>query len=166
MHIPLNRISWKATLSDRIYIRYVFCLFEETLLHRQPFLIFPLACYLWDFELNTLTIVYSSSDQSKSSAKAQGPIYNFGLLSLQYIFLIYKLINVSFNLFFNFMILINLYIYIYIYKWFYDTRHQMHNLSNLAHQVNYFLPSQENYLRFLGLNQSCGIYMEPVRASY
>ena len=71
------------------------CLSEETLLIRPLFLIFLLACYLWDFELNTLTIVYSSSDQSKSSAKAQGPIYNFGLLSLQYIFLIYKLINVA-----------------------------------------------------------------------
>ena len=37
---------------------------------------------LVDFELNTLTIVYSSSDQSTFSDKAQGPIYDFGPLSL------------------------------------------------------------------------------------
>ena len=62
---------------------------EETLLLGPPFLTFPLACYLWDSRLNTLTIVYLSSDQSTfsakstSSVKAQGPIYNFGPLSLQ-----------------------------------------------------------------------------------
>ena len=111
----------RSLLNDRIYVWSMLCLSEETLLLEPPFLIFPLACYLWDSELNTLTIVYSSSNQSKSSAKTQDPIYNFRLLSLQYIFLIYKLINVSFNLFFNFMILINFYIYIYIYIFLNDS---------------------------------------------
>ena len=37
---------------------------------------------LVDSELNTPTIVYSSFDQSMSSNKPQGPIYNFGPLSL------------------------------------------------------------------------------------
>ena len=43
----------------------------------------PLAFYLWDFELNSLTIVHSFLDQSMSSDKVQGPIYNFGPLPLQ-----------------------------------------------------------------------------------
>ena len=41
---------------------------------------------LVDSELNTPTIVYSSSDQSTSSDKTQGPIYDFGPLSLQKVF--------------------------------------------------------------------------------
>ena len=57
-----NGVSWKVALSERIYVWSVLCLFEETLLFGPPFLTFPLACYLWDFELNTLTIVHSSSD--------------------------------------------------------------------------------------------------------
>ena len=44
---------------------------------------FPLAHYLWDSKLNILITVYLSSDHSMLSAKAQGPIDNFGLLSLQ-----------------------------------------------------------------------------------
>ena len=54
------------------------CLSEETLLLGPTFLTFLLARYLWDFELNTLTIVHSSLDQSTSSDKTQGPIYTFG----------------------------------------------------------------------------------------
>ena len=49
----------------------------------DSFLTFPLARYLWDFKLNTLTIVHSFSNQSASSNKTQGPIYNFGPLPLQ-----------------------------------------------------------------------------------
>ena len=77
-----------SLLSNRIYVWSVFCLSNETLLLGPHFLTFPLACYLWDFELNTLTMVYSSSNQSTSSAKAQGPIYNFGPLFLQHKYLI------------------------------------------------------------------------------
>ena len=77
-----------SLLSNRIYVWSVFCLSNETLLLGPHFLTFPLACYLQDFELNTLTMVYSSSDQSTSSAKAQGPIYNFGPLFLQHKYLI------------------------------------------------------------------------------
>ena len=58
MHVPLSGISKKVTLSDRIYVWSVLCLSEETLLLRPPFLTFPLARYLWDFELNSLTIVH------------------------------------------------------------------------------------------------------------
>ena len=43
------------------------CLSDEILLLGPPFLTFPFAYYLWDFELNTLIIVYSSSDQPMSS---------------------------------------------------------------------------------------------------
>ena len=82
MHVPIGGISWKVTFHDRIYIWSVLCLSEEILLLKQPSTTFPFATYLCDFELNTLTIVYSSSDQPMSSAKAQGPIYNFGPLSL------------------------------------------------------------------------------------
>ena len=80
---PSSGVSWKVTLSDRIYIRSTLGLFEEIFLLRTPFPTFPLESYLGDFELNTLIIVYSFSDQSMSSAKAQVPIYNFGPLSLQ-----------------------------------------------------------------------------------
>jgi len=66
----------------------VLCLSEETPLLGPPFLTFPLAYYLWYFELNTFIIVYSSSDQSTSLAKGQGPIYNLGPLSLHLVFLI------------------------------------------------------------------------------
>ena len=82
MHVPIGGISWKVTFHDRIYIWSVLCLSEEILLLKQPSTTFPFATYLCDFKLNTLTIVYSSSDQPMSSAKAQGPIYNFGPLSL------------------------------------------------------------------------------------
>ena len=84
MHILLNRISQKAPVSDRIYVCSVLCLSEKTLLLEPPFLTFPLTCYLWECELNTLTIFHSSSDQLTSSEKAQGPIYHFKLLPLQY----------------------------------------------------------------------------------
>ena len=70
------------------YTWSVLCLSEETFLLGPHFLTFPLACYLWDFELNTLTMVYSSSNQSTSLAKTQDPIYNFGPLSLQHKYLI------------------------------------------------------------------------------
>ena len=70
-------------MSDRIYIWSILCLSEETLLLGPPFLTFPLACYLWEFELNTLTIVHSSLNQSTFSDKNQGLIYNFGPLPLQ-----------------------------------------------------------------------------------
>ena len=53
-----------------------------TLLLEPPPPTFPFATYSWDFKLNTLNTVYSSSDQSTSSTKTQGPIYNFGSLSL------------------------------------------------------------------------------------
>ena len=59
------------------------CLSEKIFLLEQPSPIFPFATYSWDSELNTPTTIYSSSDQPTSSAKAQGPIYNFGSLSLQ-----------------------------------------------------------------------------------
>ena len=77
MHVSLNGISWKVTLSDRVYIWSVLRLSEETILLGPHFLTLPLACYLWDSELNTLIIVYSSLDQSTLSIKAQVPIYNF-----------------------------------------------------------------------------------------
>ena len=83
-HAPSSGVSWKVTLSDRICIRFVLGLFEEIFLLGPPFPTFPLVCYLGDSKLNTLTTVYSSSDQSTSSAKTQDPIYNFGPLSLQY----------------------------------------------------------------------------------
>ena len=59
----------------------------------------PLAFYLWDFELNSLTIVHSFLDQSMSSDKVQGPIYNFGPLPLQKLYL---LINFVINVFLYF----------------------------------------------------------------
>ena len=77
MHAPIIGVSWKVTSSDRICIRSVLRLSDETLLIRPHFPTFLFACYLWDSELNTLTTVYSSSDQSTFSVKAQGPIYDF-----------------------------------------------------------------------------------------
>ena len=71
VHVPISGISWKVTLNDRIYIWSVLCLSEEILLLGPPFLNFPLATYSWDSELNTFIVVYSSSNQSTSSAKAQ-----------------------------------------------------------------------------------------------
>ena len=73
------------------------CLSEKIFLLEQPSPIFPFATYSWDSELNTPTTIYSSSDQPTSSAKVQGPIYNFGSLSLQeYIYIInYHSIRIS-----------------------------------------------------------------------
>ena len=90
---PSSGVSWKVTLSDRIYIRSALGLFEEIFLLRTPFPTFSLESYLGDFELNTLTIAYSFSDQSMPSAKAQVPIYNFGPLSLHIVWFssMYKL---------------------------------------------------------------------------
>ena len=67
MHVSLSGISY-VTLSNKIDVWSVLCLFEETFLLGPHFLTFPFACYLWNFELNILTIVYSYSDQSTSSA--------------------------------------------------------------------------------------------------
>jgi len=86
MNAPITETPWKFTLNIMIYIWLMLGLFEETILLGPPFPTFPLARYLWDSELNTLTIAYSSSDQSTSLAKAQGPIYNLGPLSLQILF--------------------------------------------------------------------------------
>ena len=61
-HTPNKGISWKVTLSDRICIRSVLGLSEEIFLLKTPSSTFPLVCYLGDFELNTLTTVYLSSD--------------------------------------------------------------------------------------------------------
>ena len=103
-------VSWKVALSDRIYVWSVLCLSKETLLLGPPSLTFPLTYYLWDFELNTLTIVHSSSNQSTSSNKAPGPIYNFGPLLLQGVFkYIFELFNVLSRL-----TTWDIYIYIYI----------------------------------------------------
>ena len=41
----------------------------------------------WDFKLETLIDSCLSSDHLTSSDKAQGPIYDFGPLSLQYIYI-------------------------------------------------------------------------------
>ena len=86
-HVPISGISWKVILNDKIYIWSMLRLFEEILLLGSPPPTFPFATYSWDFKLNTLTTVYSSSDQPTSSAKAQGSIYNFGPLSLIYIYI-------------------------------------------------------------------------------
>ena len=80
------------------------CLSEKTLLLGPPFLTFLLACYLWDFELNTLTIVYSSSDQSTFLVKVQDPICNFWPLSLQNIIIKYSKNVISFLFFFIFIL--------------------------------------------------------------
>ena len=87
MHALISEVSQKVILSDRICIRSVLHLSEETLLLGSPVPTFLSACYLWGFELNTFTTVYSSSNQSTSSAKAQymilGPYpYNTQLLKL------------------------------------------------------------------------------------
>ena len=93
------------------------CLSEETLLLGPTFLTFPLARYLWDFELNTftiplarylwdfelntLTIVHLFLDQSTSSDKTQNPRPNihFWALPLH----IYRLhINLKSYLMWNF----------------------------------------------------------------
>ena len=76
MHVPINGISWKVTLNKMIYIWSVLHLFEETLLFGLFPLTFSFATYSRDSKLNTLIIVYSSSDHPTFSAKAQGPIYN------------------------------------------------------------------------------------------
>ena len=77
MHVPTSRSCWKATLIDRIYLWSVLCSSEDILLLGSPSTAFLFASYLWDSELDTLTTVYSPSDQPTSSAKAQGPIYKF-----------------------------------------------------------------------------------------
>ena len=84
MHAFIRGVSWNVTLSDSICIRSVLRLSEEQLLLGPPVPTFLFACYLWGSKLNTITTVYSSSDQSTSSAEAQGPIYDFGSLSLQH----------------------------------------------------------------------------------
>ena len=88
MHVAFNETSWKVTWSDRIYIWSVLRLSEEAILLGPPFPTFPLACYLWDSEPNTFTTIYSSSDQSMLSTKAQGLIDNFRPLSLQLLLLL------------------------------------------------------------------------------
>ena len=70
MLAPSSGVSWKVTLSDRICIRSALGLSEEILLLETPFPTFPLEYYLGDSKLNTLTIVYLSSDQSTSLPKA------------------------------------------------------------------------------------------------
>ena len=84
MLAPSSGVSWKVTLSDRAYIRSTLGLSEEIFLLRTPF---HWNITFVDFELNTLTTVYSSSNQSTSSDKVQGPIYDFRPLSLQYIYI-------------------------------------------------------------------------------
>ena len=46
MHAPINGVSWKVTLSDRICIRFALRLSEEALLLRPHFPTFLSACYL------------------------------------------------------------------------------------------------------------------------
>ena len=82
MHVLISGISWKITLDGRIYIQSVLCWSVEILSLGPPPLTFPFATYSWDSKLDTLTTVYLPSNQSTSSARAQGPIYNFGPLSL------------------------------------------------------------------------------------
>ena len=84
MHAFIRGVSWNVTLSDSICIWSVLRLSKEKLLLGPPVPTFLFACYLWSSKLNTITTVYSSSDQSTSSAEAQGPIYDFGSLSLQH----------------------------------------------------------------------------------
>ena len=62
IHAPISEVSCRVTLSDGICIQSVLRLSEETVLLRLPFPTFLSTCYLWDFELNNLTIVYWSSD--------------------------------------------------------------------------------------------------------
>ena len=67
---PYQWNFWKVTLNDRIYIWFVLRLSDEILLLGPPPPTFPFTTYSWDFKLNTLTTIYSSLDQSTSSAKA------------------------------------------------------------------------------------------------
>ena len=93
-HTPNNGVSWKVTLCGKICIQPVLGLSEEIFLLRLPFPTFPLACYLGDSELNTLTTVYSSLDQSMSLAKAQGPRPNIQFWALlPTIFIFYKIMK-------------------------------------------------------------------------
>ena len=69
MLAPSSGVSWKVTLSDRICIRSSLDLSDKIFLLKTPFPTFPLECYLGDSKLNTLTIVYLSSDQSTFSPK-------------------------------------------------------------------------------------------------
>ena len=94
MLAPNSGVSWKVTLSGRICIRSMLGLSEEILLLGPLFPTFPLACYLGDSELNTLTTVYSSLDQSMSLAKAQGPRPNIQFWALlPTIFIFYKIMK-------------------------------------------------------------------------
>ena len=93
MLAPSSGVSWKVTLSDRICIRFAFGLSEEIFLLGTLFPTFPLECYLGDSELNTLTIVYSSLDQSTSSIKAQDPIHNFGPYPYNYHYTLCKILE-------------------------------------------------------------------------
>ena len=84
MLAPSSGVSWKVTLSDKACIRSTLGLSEKIFLLITPF---HWNITFVDFELNTLTTVYSSSDQSTSSDKVQDPIYDFRPLSLQYIYI-------------------------------------------------------------------------------
>ena len=106
IHVLISGISWKVTLIDRIYIWSVLCLSEEILLLGPPPPTFPFATYSWDFKLNTLTTVYSFSDQSTSSAKAQSPIYSFRPLSLQKYFRKFKILKYTFRVIYLYVFLV------------------------------------------------------------
>ena len=67
-------------------------IYSSSFLLGLPSTAFLFASYLWDSELDTLTTVYSPSDQPTSSTKAQGPIYKFGPLSLQLLLLLLLLL--------------------------------------------------------------------------
>ena len=80
--VSIIRSSWKVALSVNVCTWSVLYWFEEIILLGPTFSTFPLLFYLWDSDLDTLTMIYPSSNKLKPSAKAQGPIYEFGPLTL------------------------------------------------------------------------------------
>ena len=77
MHDPLNGISWKVTLSNRIYIWFVFRLSEETILLGPP------SHSHGTYRILNLTPPLLFICPRPINALGQNPIDNFRPLSLQ-----------------------------------------------------------------------------------
>ena len=82
INVPIIETPWKLTLNDRICIRSMFRLSEETLLLGPPFHLHVTYGTL-NLTLSLLFIRPRTNQYSRPRPKAQGPIDNFGLLSLQ-----------------------------------------------------------------------------------